>query len=1151
MRLILIISIFVCSTTLFAKDHPFDFAFIQKVQELFFDQQGISQKKTIQYQQRLIQKRKEIVGLDENDEMLKNSVLISKYRQEGDKEKKIRKKIKEHEYNYALERALYLISYIATNPSLSEVYISAQEVLDLEAAIRIDGERTPLESAKELSKAALIQWKILKNPGAAKEATNLIYTGAQNYLSEKDIQSLVNQNKDLSLLQPGPSSFWQQPSLISERNLHKAAQGSYSSLYNHIKYENQFPETPVVRYEGMRYSDTKPKMDVSFKDREGKKRKIKLKLGGELHSDPTASALMMVLGFPTDLTQYRRDIKVLLGDRTVDDLKREWELYYDRQDFMGRFRFEDLSLESGVTAEGENYVIFPEGLFEARPEKVERLGPWAFGDNSNDSRREVRGLTLLQIWLDNHDIKEMDNNHLLLKETESDLRERYHIISDPGASLSLFMYEMPDLYFWNVVTGVTDKHINLAFFSIPVKIKNKITYADARWMMRYISALSREQISEAVTLGHWPQCVQEIYVEKLISRRNNLVEKLDLIGQTDFDGNRIQLLPASDNRDQYRYKARCQKQEIETHFTTNFEFGFDFLMGRLSQSAKGALLDGARAAMNSMNKVVIRSDHFDLDFGPIAEVIFDPQREIQANPNPKSLDEMYIVKDSLKVGFRYGLIYGAYLDQSIYINLSLSYPARSLEEARLSQDFVVNLMLFKDVKNNKLPPKYVLMSEHSVSYGSGVALNGGTVLPSPLELRLGKGEIRLHRSILDYRNDQATFYRERQLVDTALLEANIRLGIIKMPLFESLAYWGQANGKGFSIAKDNLDTSEILSAMLSGDYSSVTDQEKEFYLSNHFSQKQKNWKFLFAGYESEKRLENITLTQDEGTQDVLQYRTYSQRNWSFLGDGEQKSKTITMFTNPRSLTEDYQIDISVIAIDKKTKDQELEETYISFINNLSFDHKPIIPLTPSLGYTRNGHWGHLVISSESEIYPEGVKELLNMDEATFWSELAKVLKKDFLELKTLKENYFELQKAKKQTRGAQSARLYRMYSLTRDDERLIKNSLRFLSDFNELRSKNQLIEKVKALSEALRGALFMNTKGFYDSRILSALFKVAGPEHVYSRNIVGVPDFSEVNLLGGSPLVGEVGQQAAHQLEYLVYTPLSALELYKIFDSWF
>ena len=57
-----------------------------------------------------------------------------------------------------------------------------------------------------------------------------------------------------------------------------------------------------------------------------------------------------------------------------------------------------------------------------------------------------------------------------------------------------------------------------------------ITYADARWMTRQIAQLSRKQIVQAVSIGHWPRAAGELLTEKLIHRRNQLVEAFDLVG---------------------------------------------------------------------------------------------------------------------------------------------------------------------------------------------------------------------------------------------------------------------------------------------------------------------------------------------------------------------------------------------------------------------------------------------------------------------------------------------------------------------------------------------------------------------------------------------------------------------------------------------
>lgn len=61
-------------------------------------------------------------------------------------------------------------------------------------------------------------------------------------------------------------------------------------------------------------------------------------------------------------------------------------------------------------------------------------------------------------------------------------------------------------------------------------------------MVRLIARLTRKQIDDAVALGGWPLPLRQLLVEKLISRRNQMVEAFKLVGEKTPEGDTISLL---------------------------------------------------------------------------------------------------------------------------------------------------------------------------------------------------------------------------------------------------------------------------------------------------------------------------------------------------------------------------------------------------------------------------------------------------------------------------------------------------------------------------------------------------------------------------------------------------------------------------------
>jgi hypothetical protein len=63
--------------------------------------------------------------------------------------------------------------------------------------------------------------------------------------------------------------------------------------------------------------------------------------------------------------------------------------------------------------------------------------------------------------------------------------------------------------------------------------------------------------------------------------------------------------------------------------------------------------------------------------------------------------------------------------------------------------------------------------------------------------------------------------------------------------------------------------------------------------------------------------------------------------------------------------------------------------------------------------------------------------------------------------------------------------------------------------------------------------------------------RLAGEANFYSRNLITVPEPYEVNLLEGTPAYGRIGTPLKSNLKYLIYSPVTAVDLYTMFDTWF
>jgi hypothetical protein len=1152
-KLLVMLMVLSASAIAIAKVDPYSVQFEQQVQQLFLDNtMKVSATKTDAYINRLETKKRQIGSLIANAE-----------RQAGNSdEAKISKKVADADSLKGLDVAILQLQRMKKSADLAQVYDLAKMALDIEGSIRIDGEiGDPIESIVDKVGTTLGEWKLPKNSSAADEATNLYDPRTQSYLSQQEIANLKAQGADLSLYGPGPSSpFWNKPASISNIDVNAAGDGKLTPLYRTFE---GFPTVMNFDYKGMKHTNTKPKMDVTWTDAQGNKHKLKFKLS-ELHADPTVSSLMQTLGYPQDLTRYIRHVRINLGNQSFSDMKRDWEDYFKR-DGWHSWQIENYIESQGTDAKGQQYVIFKDGLIEAKPDTNVRLGGWRFGENK--SFREVRALLFLQLFFDNNDIKEFDNNLLILQKDANGEMKRYMEIADPGRSLGGFMMENPDMFQWDVISGENSKEFKFYYRGVhQTDIKNKMTLADVKWATRLLSGLTRKQFEAAVARGNWPACMQKIYVEKLIARRNALVRHLGLT-------NEIALMPETQNRAQYDKKANlCQTNlvDIKANYSSDFDQTMNSAYELVAKTLRDRIYDLAGALISGKRRYVWNSatintkDFKNLNTRYISEVILNFSREIEQNPKPKTEQDLYIVEDTFELGFRLGVEFGAFKDIVYTRKFSLSYPVRSYSDARLHNGFVVNLMLARDIAKNQLPDQYVLKTEHYLENGVGIAASTDLITAPllgmlTLKLKTGIARINLWRSMLDHRDEnRVILYRDRSDWTQAHLDGSFALSLLRFKVFTSLQGWGQAAGYGQILTKADLDnpvkTAAVGRAVVDGDFDAIHSSEKEFALSDDFRISGFKWNLLFVHGNTQNRLDNIQIaTNGQKGQNTLEYRTTKEKGVGFITDNKTFSKSVEVYLNPK-VPGDIRINVRVIGSNIDTRDNDLS-TYIGFINSISPNNARVIDFSPNLGYSTNGRWGMMVASSETEYSPQAVYRILTLTAPQLRGQVAASKGMGANQYASVLRNYQEYRQAELDEQGSVAKTnpdaLMKEFGLDRDQIQLIQATENFVHNLKKANSERTLDKKVQLIAEALRNSLFVNKSGFYDPTILKAMNRVAGLQNVYSRNVLTKPPFDEEKTIEAKPIYGEFGTRSEANDKYLIFTPQSPVELYTMFDTWF
>jgi hypothetical protein len=151
--------------------------------------------------------------------------------------------------------------------------------------------------------------------------------------------------------------------------------------------------------------------------------------------------------------------------------------------------------------------------FELRPEGVERHGLWSWAQNPFAGKRELQGLKVLMVLLNNWDMKD-ENNVILSTQGEGGAELRY-AVSDLGATLGktgsgrLWTLKRsrsdPEGFaedkFIEKVTA--DGRVEFDFTGKNTDLLEGIAVEDARWVGQLLERLSDQQLSDAFRAANY------------------------------------------------------------------------------------------------------------------------------------------------------------------------------------------------------------------------------------------------------------------------------------------------------------------------------------------------------------------------------------------------------------------------------------------------------------------------------------------------------------------------------------------------------------------------------------------------------------------------------------------------------------------------
>lgn len=320
-------------------------------------------------------------------------------------------------------------------------------------------------------------------------------------------QALAQKQKGTKSEPEAEPVIWRQPANISRRDL-RYGPGS----------PRLAPVSPFTFIEEDKSGES-PKFDV--KDARGVEWRVKL--GPEAQSETVSTRLVWAVGYFA-----------------------EEAYYFDRVQIRGLPR-----LSRGREYVGRDTRMVYGARFEPRRESVERGPEWGWSDNPFKGTRELSGLKVLMILLNNFDARAPNNRIFYVNNSAGDREARY-TVSDLGATLgkadglggTRTKNNLKDFLSTRFVTGTEDdgrtvefdydtRPTKLGMFSIfyppyyrgevkKEKAMRGIPTEHARWIGSLLSQLSDEQLRDAFRAANYNRATMEGYVRALRARINQL-----------------------------------------------------------------------------------------------------------------------------------------------------------------------------------------------------------------------------------------------------------------------------------------------------------------------------------------------------------------------------------------------------------------------------------------------------------------------------------------------------------------------------------------------------------------------------------------------------------------------------------------------------
>ena len=304
-----------------------------------------------------------------------------------------------------------------------------------------------------------------------------------------------------------PAVIWENPSEIRSRDLYY---GSGSQAL-----------APAAPFEFL--GEDKQGISPKFTVKDARDVEWSVKLGHEAQAEVAAMRLVWAVGYFTEETYYFARVRI----NKLPRLSRGEEY-----------------VEKGGVVRGVR--------FESRRSEVERGEYWAWSKNPFVGTRQLDGLRVLMIMLNNFDVKTANNRVLIVSDPQQAQREARYVAADLGASLvragglgaKRSKNNVEDFASSRFVLGVEDGMVDFDYHVRPTgfawamvayppvflkqwangKAMADVPVAHARWIGGHLARLTSAQLHDAFRAAEYDEAAKTAYVKALQERIEQLIQ---------------------------------------------------------------------------------------------------------------------------------------------------------------------------------------------------------------------------------------------------------------------------------------------------------------------------------------------------------------------------------------------------------------------------------------------------------------------------------------------------------------------------------------------------------------------------------------------------------------------------------------------------